>query len=435
MTPEYLQYQKAKFSGVKAVQEAQAAMLRRHLLYAKKKSAAYREILAAVDVERFELNQLARLPFTEKKDIERAPDSFLAVAKNRIADIVLSSGTTGRPLQVSYTEQDLVRLTYNEEQSFAGCDIGTDDIALLTCTMDRCFVAGLAYYLGLGACGAAVIRNGHGVFESHAEIICTMRPPVIVGVPTFLRKLGLAIQKKEQNPGQAGIKKIICIGEPLRGKNFEALGLAKELEEIWNAKVFSTYASSETITTFCECSAQRGGHLLPELAIVEIIDEEGNVLPDGQAGEIVVTPLAVEGMPLVRYKTGDISFLESAPCACGRFTPRLGPILGRKNQLMKVRGTSLYPQAVFNVLEEIRAVANYYVEVSNDSELSDRLVVFISLQNKNITKEMLEEELVAKLRVKPEIILEADDILKKKIFTPQSRKPVRFCDQRKTYVS
>ena len=337
-------------------------------------------------------------------------------------------------MQISYTDKDLARLAYNEEQSFASCGIEQHDVALLTCTMDRCFVAGLAYYLGLRACGAAVIRNGHGVIESHAEIIRTMQPTVIVGVPTFLRKLGRAMAKKGQNPAAASVRKIICIGEPLRDRNFELLELGKELEELWNAKVFSTYASSETITSFCECSAQRGGHLLPELAVIEIVDEEGRVLPSGETGEIVMTPMAVEGMPLVRYKTGDISFLENSLCACGRFSARLGPILGRKNQLMKVRGTSLYPQAVFAVLDGIRAVSNYHIEVSNESELSDRLVISVSLQNKNITKEMLEDELVAKLRVKPEIILESEEILKQKVFAPHSRKPLRFCDKRKVYV-
>ncbi len=435
MTQEYIVHRDAKFLGIEAIREAQTDMLRKHLLYAKTHSPAYRKILAKIDVEHFELGGLPQLPFTEKKDIENSPNSFLAVAPDQIADMVLSSGTTGKPLQINYTDRDLARLSYNEEESFLSCGIERGDIALLTCTLDRCFVAGLAYYLGLRARGAAVIRNGHGVIESHVEIICNMQPTVIVGVPTFLRKLGLFMRKSNQGALKISVRKIICIGEPLRGRNFESLGLGKELEEIWNAKVFSTYASSETITSFCECSAQRGGHLIPELAVVEIIDDEGRVLSAGETGEIVVTPMAVEGMPLVRYKTGDISFLEEVACACGRFSSRLGPILGRKNQLMKVRGTSLYPQAIFAVLESIHAISNYYVEVSNESELSDRLIVFISLQNKNVTKEKLEEELAAKLRVKPEIILVTDEILKKKIFLPQFRKPVRFCDKRKVYVN
>ena len=424
---------------MEAIRNAQTAILREHLQYVKQHSPAYQKILANpnldFNIDSMELEQLSLLPFTEKKDIEANPASFLAVAPDQVADIVLSSGTTGKPMQIFYTDKDLARLAYNEQQSFAACGIQRGDIALLTCTMDRCFVAGLAYFLGMRALGATVIRNGHGMIESHAGMIRSLHPTVIVGVPSFLKKLGPAILKAGQNPAKSSVNKIICIGEPVRNRNFELLGIGKELEEIWDAKVFSTYATSETVTTFCECSAQRGGHLLPELAILEIVDERGRALPSGETGEIVVTPMGVEGMPLIRYKTGDIGFLEETPCACGRFSSRLGPILGRKNQLIKVKGTSLYPQAVFAVLEDFRAVSNYYIEVLSEGELSDRLRVHVALQDLLVTREMLEEELVVKLRVKPEIIIEKEEVIKQKVFAPQSRKPVRFFDRRKEYAS
>lgn len=436
MISEIEQYQKAKFLGKKEIRLAQTAMLRSHLLYARENSTAYKSVLSrkGLDIERMELEHLSLLPLTEKKDIESAPDSFLAVERHKIADIVLSSGTTGKPLPIFYTGQDLKRLAYNEAQAFAGCGIQAGDTALLTCTMDRCFVAGLAYFLGLRELGATVIRNGHGVIESHAEMIRTLRPTVIVGVPTFLKKLALSMNRTDSHLPAAGVRKIICIGEPLRGRRFELLGIGEELEELWGAKVYSTYASSETITTFCECTAQRGGHLLPELAVIEIVDDHGEVLPPGETGEIVLTPLAVEGMPLIRYKTGDISFMEESPCGCGRFSPRLGPILGRKNHLMKVKGTSFYPQAVFDVLENSGAVSNYYIEVFHESELSDRLVVHAATEDPSFTRLMLEDLLVAKLRVKPEVLMESDEIIKRKVFMPRSRKPVRFFDGRKEYV-
>lgn len=428
-------YQMAKLAGGEAMRAAQTARLREHLAYVSKHSPAYRKLFAGIklDFAAFELEQLVLLPYTEKKNIESDPSSFLAVPREQAADIALSSGTTGKPVTIFYTAKDLERLAYNEEQSFEACGIGPGDMALLTCTMDRCFIAGLAYFLGMRSRGVTVIRNGHGAIESHAEMIRNLRPTVIVGVPTFLRKLGLAMEKNGQAPAKSGIQKLVCIGEPLRGPRFEILGITLELERLWNAKAFSTYASSETITAFCECSAQRGGHLLPELAAVEIIDEQGKVLPAGETGEIVLTPMAVEGMPLVRYKTGDISFLEDTPCSCGRFSPRLGPILGRKNQLMKVKGTSLYPQAVFSALEEIPGVQNYFMEALDEGELSDRLIVHVSLES-GLTREKLEELLVVKLRVKPEVIVEKDDAIKRKVFSPQSRKPVRFFDLRKSYA-
>lgn len=430
MISSYQKFQQVKFSGPEEILRVQTLMLREHLAYLRSSSPAYKKILKDLNPESFEFKRLAELPLTRKEDIEKDPPSFLAVPPERMADIVLSSGTTGKPLQIFYTAADLERLAYNENEAFAGCGIEADDRVLLTCTMDRCFVAGLAYFLGLRARGATVIRNGHGVIESHAELIRTLRPTVLVGVPSFLKKLGQALSGWGQNPAQAGVRKLICIGEPLRQRDFALTGTAQELERLWQARIFSTYASSETITTFCECTAQRGGHLIPELAAVEIVDEEGRLLPNGQAGEVVLTPFAVEGMPLLRYQTGDISFLEDGPCSCGRYSSRLGPVLGRKKQRMKVRGTSLYPQAVFTAVEDIPEVLNYYVEAFSDSELSDRLVVHLSLNTAEMTREKLGEILGARLRVTPEIIVENDAVIKKSIFTARSRKPIHFFDRR-----
>jgi phenylacetate-CoA ligase len=425
-------YQGVAFLGKEAILAAQTARLHEHIAYCKKNSPAYQTKLEmfSSDVNFIELSQLQQIPFTEKIDIERDPDSFCAVPPTAIADIVLSSGTTGEPLKIIYTEKDLSRLAYNEAQSFGACGVKAEDVALLTCTLDRCFVAGLAYFLGMRRLGAASIRNGHGSLESHAAIIRKMKPTVIVGVPTFLKKLGLHMEEMGITLDKAGVDKLICIGEPVRDQNLALTETGKDLQEIWNARVFSTYASSETVTTFCECTAQAGGHLLPELAIVEIVSEDGHVLSAGKVGEVVITPMAVEGMPLIRYRTGDISFLIDKPCTCGRFSPRLGPILGRKKQLMKVKGTSLYPQSVYAALDEIDNVLDYCVVVSREADLSDKLTIHVAMKDHSVTREWLEEQLAARLRVKPTVVIEEQKEIRARIFSPQFRKPVRFFDRR-----
>jgi len=296
--------------------------------------------------------------------------------------------------------------------------------------MDRCFIAGLAYFLGITGLGASAIRNGHGSLDSHAEVIRRMKPTAIVGVPTFIRKLGIYMKSENSDPSKAMINKIICIGEPLRNNKLELLEIGSELQEMWNAKVFSTYASSETITTFCECEAQKGGHLHPDLAIVEIIDDKGVVLPEGEIGEVVVTPFMVEGMPLIRYKTGDLSFLINEPCSCGRNSPRLGPILGRKKQMMKVKGTTLYPQEVYAALDTIKDIEEYYLEVTKESDLSDNIIVHVSGKALPHDLSTLQDKLQSKLRVKPVIVLEREDIIKREVYSQENRKPVRFFDRR-----
>jgi phenylacetate-CoA ligase len=335
------------------------------------------------------------------------------------------------PTTVVYTEGDLERLAYNEKQSFASCGITKTDVVLLTCTLDRCFIAGLAYFVGVRAIGAAAIRNGHGTLESHCDVIRRVAPTVVIGVPSFLRKLGEYLVAQEIDLHAAAVDKLVCIGEPLRNAEMQPHKVATELEAIWGAKVYSTYASSETATTFCECTAQRGGHLHPELALVEILDEAGASVADGEVGEVVVTPLGVEGMPLIRYRTGDISFLETQPCACGRNTPRLGPVLGRKQQMLKIEGTSLYPQSVYSALDEIAQVKEYFLKVQTaGSSLSDHLAIHLSVVDEAVDGASIERLLQARLRVKPEVVIQPHSEICRTVFSPQSRKPIRFIDLR-----
>lgn len=425
-------YRHIAFSAPDAIREVQENRLREHLTYCSEHSPYYRRILSnsGVDLGSITLDQLSGLPFTEKSDIEQYNDDFCAVPPAKIVDIVLSSGTTGSPTRLMYTDYDLQRLAYNEEKSFEGCGIKADDTVLLTCTIDRCFVAGLAYFLGIRSLGAAAIRNGLNSLESHRDIIERMDPTVIVGVPTFLKKLGLYLQEIGIDPVKSAVSKLVCIGEPLRDKDLALLEVGDDLQNIWQAKTFSTYASSEIVTTFCECTSQQGGHFHPDLAVVEIVNENGTVLPAGTTGEVVVTPMAVEGMPLVRFRTGDMSFLINTPCSCGRFSARLGPILGRRKQMMKIRGTTLYPQAVYSVLEELNAVSEYYIMVTSESDLSDSMTVYAAINDMSCTADTIQDRLQARLRVKPAVVIKDEETIKQQVYTPQSRKPVHFIDRR-----
>ena len=426
-------YRNLAFENKETIKQVQTQLLQEHLMYCLNNSSFYKKYLGnrIEDISKINLENFKNIPLTEKSFIEKNNNGFCAVDSSQIVDIVLSSGTTGQPIKIMYTEHDLKRLAYNEEKSFIGCGLTKDDIVLLTCTMDRCFIAGLAYFLGITSLGAAAIRNGHGSLDSHSEIIQNMKTTVIVGVPSFLKKLGIYMQKENKDPASSSVTKMVCIGEPLRNEKVELLDLGIELEKIWNAKVYSTYASSETITTFCECEAQCGGHLHPDLAIIEIIDEQGNVIKDRGIGEIVVTPLGIEGMPLVRYKTDDISFLMNEPCKCGRNSMRLGPIVGRKNQMMKIKGTTLYPQAVYNALDSLNFVQEYYIEVTNDIDLSDNLIIHIAVNEQDFDLPLLQDRLQSRLRVKPNVILEKKAVIKKIIYTQEIRKPIRFFDRRK----
>jgi phenylacetate-CoA ligase len=430
---EFDGHRKLEFSAAGEIRAAQEGLLRKHLQYLSVHSPYYRSLFKAsgIDATAVTLDSLHTLPLTDKAALGQHNEQFLAVPRSAIVDIVLSSGTTGRPTTMMYTENDLRRLAYNEEISLESCGLTRDDIVLLTCTMDRCFIAGLAYFSGVRSLGAAAIRNGLSGFESHLEIIERLKPTAIVGVPTFLLKLGQFVKSRGIDPHRSGITRLICIGEPVRDRTLQFLRVGENLEAVWGARVYSTYASSETITSFCECTAQKGGHLHPNLAVVEIVNDQGEVLPSGKLGEVVVTPLSIEGMPLLRFKTGDMSFLIDAPCSCGRRSPRLGPIVGRKNHMIKFRGTTLYPNSIYAVLDSLPGISEYYVTATSDFDLSDVVNVTVALRDDSCTAEMISDKLQAHLRVRPEVLVASEEDVKNRVYAGNSRKLIRFVDKRK----
>jgi phenylacetate-CoA ligase len=431
---EFDKNRKLEFCKPEAIRKVQEALLRKHVHYAGQSSPFYRALFRerGIDAADVTLQNLGALPLTDKAALGQHNDDFLAVPRTQIVDIVLSSGTTGKPTVMMYTENDLRRLAYNEEISFAGCGLTKDDVVLLTCTIDRCFIAGLAYFSGVRSLGAAAIRNGLSSAESHLEVIQRLKPTVLVGVPTFLLKLGRYIESQHIDPHTTGVKKLICIGEPIRDRNLAFVKMGEDLEAVWGSKIYSTYASSETITSFCECTAQQGGHLHPDLAVVEIVSEQGEVLAPGETGEVVVTPLQIEGMPLIRFRTGDISFLVEEQCSCGRFSPRLGPILGRKKQMIKFRGTTLYPNSLYAVLDSFPGISEYYVTATSDYDLSDVLTVTVALKDDTCTAAMIMDRLQAHLRVRPDVIIATEENVKKQVLAGNSRKLIRFVDKRKS---
>jgi phenylacetate-CoA ligase len=425
--------QKLEFCSPDKIRTVQEGLLNRHLEYAASHSPFYRALFQEhrIDASTITMASLSAIPLTNKSVLGEQNDRFLAVPMSRIVDIVLSSGTAGRSTTVMYTENDLRRLAYNEEISFASCGLSSDDVVLLTCTIDRCFIAGLAYFSGIRSLGAAAIRNGLCSVESHLEIIRRLKPTAIVGVPTFLLKLGQFLKTEGIDPASTGVKKLVCIGESIRDRKLALLKVGESLEQLWGARIYSAYASSETITSFCECTARQGGHLHPDLAVVEIVDDAGNILPPGETGEVVVTPLAIEGMPLVRFKTGDVSFLLDEPCECGRNSLRLGPILGRKNQMIKLRGTTLYPNAISAVLDSFPGISDYYITASTDYNLSDVVKIFVAVANSSCSAEMIMDKLRAHLRVRPEVIITSEEQIRNQLYSGNPRKINRLVDERK----
>ena len=411
----------------------QWVLLQQHLGYLHQASPFYRELFSRSGFTPRDcrsLSDLQQLPFSSKVALAEHNLQFLAVDEELVVDICQTSGTTGGPVTIWQTEKDLQRLARNEQLAFTAAGIGRGDKVLIGAALDRTFMAGLAYFLGLREIGASAIRAGSGQLALVGELVRQQRPNVLVGVPSLFLALARRFQQSGVDPSKLGIEKLICIGEPIRNPDLSLAPLGQALHESWGGQVLGTYASTEMATAFADCTVGCGGHLLPELILVEIVADDGQPVPAGMPGEVVVTPLGIEGTPLLRYRTGDIASLHTEPCACGRKTPRLGPIIGRRAQMLKCRGTTLFPAAISSALHGIEAIQGHYLEVEREFDLSDRLRVVVGSSDASLSSEQVAELIAAKTRVKPEVVIVSPGEIMEKTVLPERRKPVTFFDYR-----
>lgn len=419
--------------GAEEIAIGQGELLRRHATYCALHSPFYRELFREKGVDPAAIRgvtDLSLIPFTEKRHLESRHGDFLALPPEEVVDLCLTSGTTGKSVAMLQSRADLERLSYNEEISFRMVGITPADRVLVAVAIDRCFMAGLAYYLGLTRIGATVIRGGSSSAGLVAELVKTMRPSAVVGVPSLMAAVAERLAQEGLDPAALGVTRLVCIGEPVRRPDLSLSPLGERLFAAWRCRIFGTYASTEMATSFTDCPEGLGGHLHPDLIAIEIVDEEGRPVPDGEAGEVVATPLGVSAMPLLRFKTGDIATLHREPCPCGRNTPRLGPVLGRKSQMLKVRGTTVYPPAIAAVLQGIKGIKGFYIEAESDYALSDRVRVVVGSVDPGLTAPQIAEAVAATVRVSPEVVIKTPEEILRVTIQEDKRKPVLFFDRR-----
>lgn len=425
-----------EFESPERIKEFQEKLLGRHLTYLKEKSPYYNRLFKSygIDIARIRhLEDLVRIPFTEKKDLQLYNDDFCCVPRNRIIDYITTSGTLGDPVLFGCTEKDLQRLAFNEKKSFECAGLTGDSVVQLMTTLDKRFMAGMAYFLGLREMGAGIIRVGNGIPELQWDTIHRFHPDTIMCVPSFILKLIDYAEAHDIDWRTSSIRRIIGIGEGLREQNFELNLLGRQIHYRWpDVQLFATYSSTEMGATFSECEFGMGGHVHPELIIVEIIGEDGFPVADGQPGEVVVTTLGVEGMPLLRFRTGDVACKHVEQCRCGRWSYRLSPLLGRKHNMIKLKGTTLYPPAINDVLDNTEYIENYVVKVRNSDAGTDEVIVSIGLKHDpgfDVVKE-LKDRFRSRIRVAPEIEICPVEEIHKINYPPTGRKPVKFIDLR-----
>ena len=425
-----------EFCSPQEIKDFQEGLLKKALAYLNDNSAYYKRMFEKYEIDLSKINHiedLVKIPFTEKKDLQLFNDDFLCCEKSKIIDYITTSGTLGDPVTFGCTEGDLQRLAFNEHKSFECAGLKPGNIVQLMVTLDKRFMAGMAYFLGIRHLGASVIRVGNGIPELQWDTIRRLRPDTIMCVPSFILRLVQYAEDHGIDYRNSSIRRIIGIGEGMREQDFSLNLLGRRIKEKWDVQLFSTYSSTEMGATFAECECGCGGHVHPELIIVEIIGDDDLPVADGEYGEIVVTTLGVEGMPLLRFRTGDIAAKRTEQCRCGRWSYRLTPLVGRKNNMIKLKGTTLYPPAVNDVLDNADYVENYVVIVHDSDAGTDEVVVKVGLKavpDFDVVKD-LKDRFRSRIRVAPIVEVHPVEEIHQINFPAKSRKPVKFIDLRK----
>jgi len=407
--------------------------LKELLLYLQNNSPFYGR--RNIDIDSIQtFDDLNLISTTSKEDIQLYNQDFYCVPQSDIIEYTATSGTLGSPVTIALTKNDINRLAYNEYLSFELMQLTQHDIVQLMLTLDRQFMAGTAYYLGLQKNGASSIRTGPGLPSMQFDTMKRLATSTLVAVPSFLTKMIQYAQTEKIDLSKLPVERVLCIGENIRDENFELNALGKFIRDAWDVKLYSTYASTEMQTAFTECEFGKGGHSHPELIILEIIDDEGRGLKPGEYGEVCITTLGVEAMPLLRYRTGDICCYYIEQCGCGRKTKRLSPVIGRKKQMIKYKGTTLYPPALFDLLNQCDFINEYVVEVGLNSLEMDEITLHISTSLiVDECERKLKPFLQSQLRVIPLINYLSTSEIHAMQFASGGRKPIKFIDNRNQF--
>lgn len=399
------------------------------IVYAKENAPFYKRSLAEFnfETEDFTEDLIKQLPFTSKEDISLNNMDFLAVPMNQVAEFCTTSGTSGEPITMYLTKQDLANLATNEARSFQLTGATSEDIFQLMTTIDKQFMAGLAYYLGVQELNAGMVRIGPGVPALQWKSIFLNKPTVLIAVPSFIINLIDFAKSNGIDFNQSTVRSIVCIGEAIREDDLTMNVLGKRITKDWNVQLYSTYASTEMGAAFTECTEQKGCHLNDNLLYLEVLNDAGEEVEDGETGEVVVTTLGRTGTPLIRYKTGDIARVYRSRCACGDNSPRLGPIIGRKNQMIKYKGTTIFPNSIFEIFDGIPEVTCYKVEISKDYLGNDAITILLEKKIEFSGKLTdIVEECRSRLRVVPHFVFLENDYLRSQVYKSNIRKPEKI---------
>lgn len=350
----------------------------------------YAKLLEGVDVDSITTQEdFEKLPFSEKDNLRDAyPLGLAVVPEEEIVRIHSSSGTTGTPVIIPYTQKDVD----DWAELFKRCY----EIAGLT-NKDRIHItpgyglwtAGIGFQLGAEKLGAMAVPMGPGNTDKQIKFMEDMKSTALCATSSYALLLAEEIQKRQ-------VKDKICLKKGIIGSERWGEKMRSRISKELGVELYDIYGLTEVYGPgiAINCEHNTGMHYFDDFLYFEIIDPKtGEVLPDGELGELVITTLQKEGAPLIRYRTHDLTRIIPGDCPCGRSYPRIDVILGRTDDMVKVKGVNIFPGQIDDLLKEVEGASSEYQVFIEHAEGKDRMTVFVETEYGEENRGTLEQTL------------------------------------------
>jgi len=324
------------------------------------------------------LKDLALLPFTVKDDLrDNFPFGLFATDLSEVVRLHSSSGTTGTPTVVGYTRRDLETWSELMARSLVSSGATSNSVVHIAYGYGL-FTGGLGVHYGAEKIGAIVVPISGGQTKRQIRMMKDLGSTLLACTPSYALHIAETMEEMGVRPSELKLRSGLFGAEPW------SENMRKVIEEKLNIDAYDIYGLSEIIGpgVSCECPAKDGLHIYEDHFIPEIIDPAtGRVLPDGQVGELVITTITKEALPLIRYRTRDITVLKREKCSCGRTHVRMEKVSGRSDDMLIIRGVNIFPSQVESVLLEIGGTEPYYQLVVDRKGSLDTLEILVEVSD------------------------------------------------------